>query len=86
MLQASVFAVLLMNELKNLTNVVIAKLCKLVHKQNCFHDFFLDFMNYDIIIVQVRYITIETTKVACIGYNRFLFPYLYTGQGLIAIT
>jgi hypothetical protein len=28
-----------MNELKNLTNVVIGKLGKLVDKQNCVHDF-----------------------------------------------
>jgi hypothetical protein len=27
-----------MNELKNLTKVVIGKLGKLVHKQNCSHD------------------------------------------------
>ena len=40
MLQSDVFAVLLMNELKNLTNVVIGKLGKLVHIQNSSHDFF----------------------------------------------
>ena len=39
-LQADVFAVFLMNELKNLPNVVIGKLGKLVHEQNCSHDFF----------------------------------------------
>ena len=36
---------------------------------------------YNMIIVQVRYITIETKEVARIGYNRFLFPlhmYIYT--------
>jgi hypothetical protein len=61
MLQVDVFAVLFMNELKNSTNVVIGKLGKLVQKQNCSHDFFLFyFLNYSIIIVQVRYITIET--------------------------
>jgi len=37
--QVDVFAVLFMNELKNLTNVVIGKLGKLVHKQTCSHDF-----------------------------------------------
>jgi hypothetical protein len=31
------FAVLFMSELKNLTNVVIGKLGKHVHKQNCSH-------------------------------------------------
>ena len=41
MLQAGVFAVLFMNELKNLTNIVIGKLGKLVHKQKYSHDFFL---------------------------------------------
>ena len=33
------FAVLFMSELKNLTNVVIGKLGKHVHKQNCSHHF-----------------------------------------------
>ena len=51
-----------MNELKNLTNVVIGKLGKLVHKQNCSHDFFY-FINYNIIL-QLRYITIGTKEVA----------------------
>ena len=40
LIHADVFAVLIMNEHKNLTNVVIGKLGKLVHKQNCSHDFF----------------------------------------------
>jgi hypothetical protein len=46
-----------MNELSNSTNIVIGKLGKLVHKQNGSHDFFnffFNFMNYSIIIVQVR--------------------------------
>ena len=43
MLQVDVFAVLFMNEFKNLTNVVIEKLSTLVDKQNCFHDFVLFF-------------------------------------------
>ena len=62
------FAFLFMNVFKNLTNVVIEKLSTLVDKQNCFHDFVLFFMNYRIIIVQVRYITIETTEVVRVGY------------------
>ena len=53
MLQADVLAVLFMNELKNLTNVVIGNLGKLVHKQNCSHNFLFYFINYNIIIVQV---------------------------------
>jgi hypothetical protein len=42
------FAVLFMTEIKNLNNVVIWKLCnhKLVHKQNCFHDFFSFYKSY----------------------------------------
>ena len=47
------FAILFMNELKNLTNVVIGKLGKHVHKQNCSHDFSFIFMNNNIILVQV---------------------------------
>jgi hypothetical protein len=32
------------------------------------------------IIVQVRYIIIETKEVARIGYNGFLFPHSYSGR------
>ena len=70
-----------MNELNKLTNV-IGKLDKLVHKQNCSHDFFLYFINYNIIIVQVIYINIETKEVVRIGYNGFLFPHSYSGEGI----
>jgi hypothetical protein len=66
MLQTDVFAVLFKNELKNLTNVVIG---------NCSHDCFLYFINYNIIIVQVRYITIETKEIAHIEYYGFPFPH-----------
>ena len=48
LLEADVFAVLFMNELKK---VVIRNFGKLVHKQNCSHDFFLFFINNNIIIV-----------------------------------
>jgi hypothetical protein len=34
-------------------------------------------MNYNIIIVQVRYITFETKEVASIEYNGFLFQHSY---------
>jgi hypothetical protein len=34
------------------------------------------------IIVQVRYIIIETKEFARIGYNGFLFPHSYSGDGL----
>jgi hypothetical protein len=57
-----------MNELKNLTSVVLEKLDKLVQKQSCSHDFFY-LINYNIIIVQV---TIEIKEVSRIGYNGFL--------------
>jgi hypothetical protein len=40
LIQADVCAVLFMNELNNLMNVLIGKLGKLDHKQNCYHDFF----------------------------------------------
>jgi hypothetical protein len=33
-------------------------------------------------IVQVGYIIIETKEFARIGYNRFLFPHSYSGDGL----
>jgi hypothetical protein len=50
-----------MNELENLTNVVIGKLGKYVHKQNYIRNF-EEKKNYNIIIVQVRYITFETKE------------------------
>jgi hypothetical protein len=34
------------------------------------------------IIVQVRYIIIETKEVARLGYNRFLFLHSYSDDGL----
>jgi len=48
-----------MNELKTLTNVVIRKLGKLVHKKIKLCFFFL--------IVQVRYIIFETKEVVRLG-------------------
>jgi hypothetical protein len=49
LIQADVLQFFFMNELKNLSNVVIGKLGKLVHKQNWV--FFLNyFINYNIII------------------------------------
>jgi len=39
LIQVCVFAVLFMNELKNLTDAVIGKLGKLVHKQNIYRYF-----------------------------------------------
>jgi hypothetical protein len=86
-----------MNELNDLSTVVIGKLSKLVNKEICSHDldrkrkkkkklhkicndsFLLRAkkgISYhlfcSIIIVQVRYSTIETKEVARIGYNGFL--------------
>ena len=58
-----------MNELKNLTNVVIGKLDKLVHK--LFSRLFINFINYNIIIVQVSYISIKTKEAVLIGYYEF---------------
>ena len=75
-LQADVFAVLFMNnfnKVTNLTNVLVEKFGKLVDKQNCSYIFLFYFINFNIIIVQVRYITIETKEVAHIGYNGFLY-------------
>ena len=46
---------------------------------------FVYFTHYSIIIVQARYITIETKEVARIWYNGLLFPYnLLSGEGLDA--
>lgn len=56
-----------MNELNNLSNVVIGKLANLVNKQSCSHDFFCYFINYIISIVQVRYIIIKTKELSRIG-------------------
>ena len=37
---------------------------------------------FNTIIVQVRYIIIETKEVARNGYNGYLFPHSYSGDGL----
>jgi hypothetical protein len=39
-------------------------------------------MNTQRHIVQVRYIIIETKEAARIGYNGYLFPHSYSGNGL----
>ena len=68
-----------MNELKNLTNVAIGKLGIYTRSQtNLFSQLFFIFMNYNIIVVQVRYIIIETKEVARIGHIGFLFPPEYS--------
>ena len=64
MLQADVFAVPFMNEVKNLTNVVIGKLGILAHKQTVLTTVLFYFINYNIIIAQVRYIIIEINEIA----------------------
>jgi hypothetical protein len=46
----------------HLTNVVMKILGKLVHRQTALTTFFY-FINFNIIIIQVRYITIETKEV-----------------------
>ena len=51
-----------MNVIKNLTNIVIGKLGKLIHKKkNGSHAFFY-LIHCNIIIVQVRYTTIDTKE------------------------
>ena len=46
---------------------------------------FVYFTHYSIIIVQARYITIETREVARIWYNGLLFPHnLRSGEGIDA--
>jgi len=52
-------------------NVVIGK--QYVHKQNCSHDFYFNFINYHIIIVQDRFITIETKEFAVLHRTGFFF-------------
>ena len=61
-----------MNELKYLTNGVIAQLGKFVHNQYCSKDSFLFFINYSIIIEQVRYITIETKEAIVLDITGFV--------------
>jgi hypothetical protein len=46
-----------------------------------FSRLFSYFINYSIIIVQVRYITIETKELSSIGYSWFLYPHDYSGEG-----
>jgi len=69
-----------MNELKNLTNVVLEKLGKLVHKKKLYSRLFFYLINHNIIIVQVRYITIETKR-SYPYWIQWFFPHAYH-QGL----
>jgi hypothetical protein len=51
------------------------------HKQSCSrYLYFLLFIDYNIVIVQVRYITFETKEVGRIGYNILHFLHSYSGE------
>ena len=52
---------------------------KIRSQTKLFSQLFSFYINYKIIIVQVRYITIETKEVVRIGYNGFLYPQEYPG-------
>ena len=65
-LQADEFTVLFMNELKNLPKTVPPTFCY--------------FIDYNIIIVQVRCITTKSKEAARIGYNGFPFTHSYSVQ------
>jgi len=70
-----------MKELKNLANVVIKKSVTSLKKKTS-HDivFLLCFffnINYIIISVHIRYITIEAKEVVRIGYHGFFIPHSY---------
>jgi hypothetical protein len=54
------------DSVKNLTNVVIGKLGKLGHKQNCSHDFFI-FFSDSRYRISIGYSSIETKEAAGIG-------------------
>ena len=85
MIQADVFEVHFMNELKNLTNVVIGKLDKHVYKQNRCHEFFFFFINYSIIIVQdryMKYISYTCTYVSDLRYSQFKLSQTLKNDGL----
>ena len=71
MLQTDVFAVLFMNKLKNLTNVVIGKLSKLVHKQNCSTTFFNLYI--------LTYLMPVTSVTSVVYLNEKKINYLTTG-------
>ena len=45
-----------------------------------FTTFLFYFIDYNVIIVQVRNITIETKEVVRIRYNGFLFSHSYSGE------
>ena len=59
------------NNLKNLTKVVIEKIGKLSQTKLFLRLFYV--RNHNIIVAQVRYIIIETREVGRIGYNGLLF-------------
>jgi hypothetical protein len=60
-----------MNKLKNLTNVVIGKLSKLVHKQNCSTTFFNLYI--------LTYLMPVTSVTSVVYLNEKKINYLTTG-------
>lgn len=72
MLQDDILAVLFMYGLRNITNAVIGK--SGIHSQTkLFSRLIFFWINYNTIIVQVRYINIEPKEVARIVHSGFLF-------------
>ena len=69
----------------NASKISYMSLLETVYKQNCSHALCFIFIKHSIIIVQVRYITIEKREAARIGYNGFLFSNSYSGEGRGAI-
>ena len=66
-----------------MNNVVTEKLGNSFKRKTVLTTFFLGGgINYSIVILQDRYITIGTKEVACLGYNGFLFPHEYSSECL----
>ena len=75
MLQADVFAVLFMNKLKNLTNVVIGKLSKLVHKQNCSTTFFNLYIITSLFYKLINTVLLKQKKFPVLDIPGFFFTH-----------
>ena len=62
---------------KDTNHLILIRLYKMLCICNRSHFVFI----HDTFFICIRYSTIETIEVNRIGYNRFLFPHEYSGEG-----
>ena len=82
LIQADVFAVLLMNDHKKLTNIVIGKSGKLLHKQNFTSDFFLILLIIASLLYKLDTLLLKQNNLPVFDITGFFFRILTQVMGL----